>query len=107
MVPDVAGWRRERLPDFPDESAIAHAPDWACEVLSPQSGRTDPVIKGAIYQQNRVSFLWSIDYRARSLEVRRLTDKGWLSDGIDTNQDVARARPFDAIDLPLGDLWPD
>ena len=35
VVPDVAGWRRERLPDVPDEPHLELAPDWVCENLSP------------------------------------------------------------------------
>src|SRR5580700_3070151 len=35
LVPDLAGWRRERMPELPDAAAIELAPDWVCEVLSP------------------------------------------------------------------------
>jgi len=107
VVPDIAGWRRSRMPDYPDSAAIAIAPNWVCEVLSPNSARTDWVTKRAIYEKNGVAFLWFIDYRGRSLDMLRLTDQGWLIEGIYTDTDVVRAKPFDAIDLPLSDLWPD
>ena len=35
LVPDLAGWRRERMAEFPDAPAIELAPDWVCEILSP------------------------------------------------------------------------
>src|SRR5258706_14438944 len=28
LVPDLAGWRRERVPQLPDVAAFALAPDW-------------------------------------------------------------------------------
>src|SRR5688500_9281725 len=31
LAPDLAGWRREKMPEVPAAAAIA--PDWACEVL--------------------------------------------------------------------------
>src|SRR4051812_44978930 len=34
VVPDLAGWRRERLPTWPDVPFFTLAPDWVCEVLS-------------------------------------------------------------------------
>ncbi|NBC31941.1 MAG: Uma2 family endonuclease [Alphaproteobacteria bacterium] len=107
LVPDLAGWRRERMPAFPDSAAVPLAPDWVCEVISPSGGRRDRVIKSGIYAENRVPFLWFVDPIARSLEVLRLTDEGWLIDAAFGNDDLARAKPFDAIDLPLADLWPD
>jgi len=37
LVPDLAGWQRERMPEAPDTAAIELAPDWVCEVLSPST----------------------------------------------------------------------
>jgi hypothetical protein len=36
LVPDLAGWRRERMPAVPNLPWLDLAPDWACEVLSPE-----------------------------------------------------------------------
>src|SRR5688572_13466667 len=33
VVPDLAGWRVERMPQVPRTAAIELAPDWLCEVL--------------------------------------------------------------------------
>ena len=43
LVPDLAGWRRERLPELPREAFFTLAPDWVCEVLSPSTARLDRV----------------------------------------------------------------
>ena len=107
IVPDLAGWRRERLPDFPDTAAITLSPDWVCEVLSPKGARRDRVIKSAIYAEHGVTYLWFVDPIERTLDVLRLTKEGWLIDGSYGEDDIARAKPFDAIDLPLNTLWPD
>src|SRR6476646_4505786 len=37
LVPDLAGWRRERMPELPRAAFFTLAPDWACEVLSPST----------------------------------------------------------------------
>jgi len=37
LVPDIAGWRRERMPRLPGEAYFAVAPDWVCEILSPST----------------------------------------------------------------------
>ena len=41
VVPDLAGWRRERIPDYPDTAYVTLAPDWVCEVLSASTRRHD------------------------------------------------------------------
>ncbi len=41
LVPDLAGWRRERLPHVPDAPFLDLSPDWACEVLSARAQRLD------------------------------------------------------------------
>jgi Uma2 family endonuclease len=109
MVPDLAGWRRERLPaallDAKAEGAITIAPDWVCEVLSDRTERIDRGKKRRIYRREGVMHLWFLDPRDRTLEVYRLGDGRWLE--VDTFEGDApvRAEPFDAIALTLGDLW--
>lgn len=107
LVPDVAGWRRPSLPKVPDTAAIHVTPDWVCEVISPSSGRRDRVVKRAIYGEKGVPYLWFVDPATRTLEVLRLTADGWLIDASFADDDFAHAKPFDAIGLPLADLWLD
>ncbi len=105
VVPDLAGWRRERLPSIPDEAFIAVAPDWICEVLSPSTVSIDRVKKLAIYARERVAHAWLIDPIARTVEILRLDTGGWLIVATYSDLDVVRAEPFDAIELDLSLLW--
>ena len=79
IVPDIAGWRRERMPSLPDTAWFEQAPDWACEILSPSTANTDRAIKMPIYAREAVEHLWLVDPDARTLENYRLQDHGrWL-----------------------------
>src|SRR3954471_2014812 len=69
LVPDLAGWRRERMPVFPDQPAVRLAPDWVCEVISPSAGRSDRPRKLPIYARERFEHVWIVDPLQRTLEV--------------------------------------
>lgn len=105
LVPDLAGWRRERLPELPDAAWIETPPDWACEVLSPKTARIDRTVKMAIYAEYGIGHCWIIDPRARTLEVFVLTGGHWLLASTWSQNDRVRAAPFDAIELELDALW--
>jgi Uma2 family endonuclease len=109
VVPDLAGWRRERMPDAvgPVDAAAYYevAPDWVCEILSPATEAVDRGKKMRIYRREGVGHAWLINPITRTLEVYRLESGRWVL--LDTYDDdaVVRAEPFDAIELPLGLLW--
>src|SRR6266545_5161127 len=105
VVPDLAGWRRERMPEFPDTAFFTFAPDWACEVVSPGTERLDRAKKMPVYAREGVSHLWLVNPVARTLEVYRLADGRWLL--LATHEGAARVRaePFDAVELDLAPLW--
>jgi Uma2 family endonuclease len=105
LVPDIAGWHRERMPAFPDVAAFELAPDWICEVVSPKTGRIDRVRKLPVYAKHNVRHAWLIDPVNRTLEVYRLQGDGWFLVSTFGGDGAVRAEPFDAIDLPLGALW--
>jgi Uma2 family endonuclease len=105
LVPDLAGWRRERMPVFPDVAFFTQAPDWVCEILSRGTARTDRVIKMPIYAEQGVPWLWLLDPDLRTLEVFRLQAGHWLLEGAWQEQELVQAPPFAEIVLPLGDLW--
>jgi Uma2 family endonuclease len=71
LVPDLAGWRKERMPEVPDEAWCDIAPDWICEVVSPATGRLDRVRKMPKYAEQLVSHLWLVDPAVRTVEVYR------------------------------------
>jgi Uma2 family endonuclease len=107
LVPDLAGWRRERLPKppAPSEPFLTLAPDWVCEVLSPSTASLDRVKKKHVYAREGVAYLWFIDPLARTLEILRLTDSQWLELNSYEGDAAVRAEPFDAIELDLSALW--
>ncbi len=107
LVPDLAGWRRERLPlpTSPSEPFLTLAPDWVCEVLSPSTASLDRVKKKHIYAREGVSHLWLIDPLARTLEVLRREGDRWVEMGSFAGEVSVRAEPFDAIELDLAALW--
>jgi Uma2 family endonuclease len=105
VVPDLAGWRRERLPEVTDAAYFTLAPDWACEVLSRSTAAVDRNDKLPIYARAGIKHVWLINPGQRTLEVLRAHDGGWSL--VDTYHDAARVRaePFDAIELDLSMLW--
>ena len=105
LVPDLAGWRRERLPALPDEAYISTAPDWICEVVSPSTAAIDRVKKLAIYARERVAHAWLVDPIARTLEVLRLDRARWTIMATGSDLDTVTAEPFDAVPLELSLLW--
>jgi Uma2 family endonuclease len=104
-VPDIGGWRRERMPAVPQDHRFEVVPDWVCEVLSPSTQRKDRVLKMKTYAQYGVPFLWLVDPNARILETYALADGQWTVTGLYQDQDEVTAAPFDAISIALADLW--
>jgi Uma2 family endonuclease len=108
LVPDLAGWRRARMPAIvADEAYFVLAPDWIAEVVSPSSAKYDRTDKLAIYARERVGWVWLIDPIARTLEVLVLDESGWRLGGAWRDDARVRAQPFDAIELDLAILWAD
>jgi Uma2 family endonuclease len=107
LVPDLAGWRRSRLPQLPETAYFPLAPDWICEVLSPSTAQLDRAKKLAIYGRERVAHAWLIDPLARTLEVLRLEHGRWVILGAHAGSEVVRAEPFAELDLELAALWAD
>jgi Uma2 family endonuclease len=105
VVPDLAGWRRERMPELPDEAFLTLAPDWACEVSSPSTHKLDRSKKLPVYQRERVAHVWFVDPAARTLEIFRLDGDSYRWVVTRADDEVCRAEPFDAIELELGALW--
>ena len=106
LVPDLAGWRRERMPRLPIETAAFELPpDWVCEVLSARTAATDRADKLPIYAAEHVSHVWLVDPALRTLEVQRLDGGTYRVVGVWRDEAVVRAEPFDAIELDLASLW--
>ena len=107
VVPDIAGWRRERLPENAHEGGfIEIAPDWICEVLSPLTEMHDKGSKRRIYALYGVAHLWHLDARSKTLEIFALQNEHWLLTHTFVDQDEVCAPPFTDIAFSLGLLWP-
>jgi len=107
LVPDLAGWRRERMPDYPDTAWFAISPDWVCEVLSPGTRKIDLFEKRPIYAREGIAHLWFVDPLARGLEAFELRDGQWVLIASLKDDDAVSISPFEAIAFNLGDLRPD
>ena len=105
LVPDLAGWRRERMPVFPETAYFTLAPDWVCEVLSPGTAQTDRVVKTPIYATQGVAWLWLVDPDQRTLEVYRLLEGHWLLEQTAQEDDRVAPPPFAEHQFSLADLW--
>lgn len=107
LVPDLAGWRRERMPVVPEGAYFTVVPDWVCEVASKATEKLDRRKKLPLYASVGVSHAWLIHPRLRTLEVLRLHDGKWLSVSVYADDEKIRAEPFEAIELDLATLWSD
>jgi len=106
IVPDLAGWRRERMPEMPvDKAYFVLAPDWVCEVLSPSTASLDRGDKLKVYASFDVKHVWFVDPEARTLEILERDEKGYRVFDVFSGEAKVRAVPFDAIELELGLLW--
>jgi Uma2 family endonuclease len=106
LVPELAGWRRERLPTLPEEVGVTIPPDWVCEILSPSTARLDLGPKRRIYAAAGVSLLWLLDPKTHVLDAFVLTGGQWLLAGTAAGSEATSLPPFDAISFPLDTLFP-
>lgn len=107
VVPDLAGWRRSRMPKppAPAEPFVTLAPDWVCEILSRSTVKVDVERKLPLYAREGVQHVWLVDPLVRMLQVFRLEQGKWILVGTFLGDAAVRAEPFDAIELTLGTLW--
>ncbi|CAN5524407.1 hypothetical protein BH09MYX1_BH09MYX1_43020 [soil metagenome] len=105
FLPDVAGWRRERVSERPQGRPVRHRPDWVCEIVSPSTASRDHVTKQRAYHRAAVPHYWIVDPIARTLLVHRWHAEGYLVVLTATAPDTVRAEPFDAIAIELETLF--
>ncbi len=105
LVPDMAGWRKERFPVEEPHNWISVAPDWVCEILSPGTAQLDRAEKMPLYARHHIRHAWLIDPILKTLEVFRLEPEQWIVLGVYTGSARVRAEPFSEVELDLGLLW--
>jgi Uma2 family endonuclease len=64
LVPDIAAWRRERMPRAPAANRISLAPHWVCEILSQGNEAFDRGPKRRSYARAKVNHLWYVQPEA-------------------------------------------
>jgi hypothetical protein len=104
FAPDLAGWRKSRMPVLPDVPALTLAPDWVCEGLS-GSGTFDRDEKLPAYARHGVRHAWLMEPRAHTLEVFRNERGAFRPVAIHKGPVRVKAEPFQAADLDLSLLW--
>ncbi|MEI7868686.1 MAG: Uma2 family endonuclease [Candidatus Methylumidiphilus sp.] len=105
VVPDLAGWRRERMPNIPEGHRFEVVPDWVCEILSPSTGKKDRAKKLPLYARYGVAHAWLVDPLAQTLEAFSLHEGHWLLTATLEDDAQVSVAPFDAITFSLADLW--
>ena len=105
ISPDVAGWRRDRMPEIPSDAPIRLVPDWVCEILSPSTRRHDLLVKKPYYAKVGVPFHWLVDLEARTLTAYRLASGLWVELGVFGDEREARIEPFDSVPLDIASGW--
>lgn len=105
LIPDLAGWRIERMPQVPDTAYTTLAPDWVCEVLSPSTRAIDRYAKMPVYAEAGVAWVWLVELATEALEVYELGEGGLRLHRRYSGGVRVRARPFERLTLDLGLLW--
>jgi Uma2 family endonuclease len=104
VVPDMCGYRVERVPDLPDENPLTILPDWCCEVLSPRTARDDQVLKLPLFARSGVLWTWIIDPALHLVEVFETIDGRPALTATATNEDRVVLPPFEG-EIDVGPWW--
>jgi Uma2 family endonuclease len=102
--PDLAGWRRERVPELPRTRTMQLAPDWVCELVSPSNRRRDTVEKVRLYHRAGVVHYWLVDPEEQSLIVLQHEPDGYKVRLVASGDERVRAAPFEAVEFSVADL---
>ena len=106
VVPDLVGWKRDNVPEFPHARPIRFVPDWICEVLSPTNQKRDRVVKADLYLKSGVPVYWILNVQERTLDAYSAKEGSWVRLGAWTDGDTPRIPPFGAIELEVEGLFP-
>lgn len=103
--PDIAGWRRERMPTLPREVPIRMRPDWICEVLTRSNASNDTVKKARTYHRAGIPYFWIVDPDEQTFTVHRWTPEGYAVAVAAQRGDRVRAEPLEAIEIKVDSLF--
>ena len=106
VAPDIAGWRRERMPYMPATAYIEVSPDWICGIVSPSTEDVDRGPKRRVYATYGVGYLWLLNPVAKYLETYALREGSWVHLETYRDGETVTAPPFDAVPIEIAGLWP-
>lgn len=107
LVPDLAGWRRDRFPRVREAHGLTVAPDWVCEILSPATHRHDRLRKAEAYADAGIEWYWLIDPHSRFVEVYARRDGLWTRVAAAAPGEPTSLPPFEAPPRDIGEWWSD
>lgn len=106
VQPDIAGWRRDRMPTRPSGYPLTTRPDWVCEILCDgDARRRDGLQKRRIYGDHGIPHYWLLDTERETLTVLTLTDRGYAEQLVADKGQKVQAAPFELLTLPVGVLF--
>jgi len=104
LVPDLCGFRVERVPELPEENPLTILPDWCCEILSPRTARDDVTVKLPIYARSGIPWSWIVDPMRRLIEVFETVDGRPALTATAKDDDHVMLPPFDG-EISVGPWW--
>ncbi|HWN68144.1 MAG TPA: Uma2 family endonuclease [Haliangium sp.] len=104
-LPDIAGWRIDRVSEPPQERPVRVAPDWVCEVLSPSTASRDLGHKLRTYQRAHVGHYWVVEPGNQTITVYRWHEAGYVVAMAAGAGEMVRAEPFEAMELDVADVF--
>lgn len=105
LLPDLAAWKRVRLPTIPDNEKIECVPDWICEVVSSSTEQKDRIVKMPLYADLGVQSIWLVNPNLRILEAYQLENQRWSLVASHKEDDFVSEAPFGSIGFLLSNLW--
>ena len=96
LSPEMAGWRRARVPDWPDSEGIA--PDWICEIVDDMPQAEQQALR-ALYARAGVDALWIVDLDVHSISAWHREGDGYRQTGETARTGRAGLAPFETIQI--------
>lgn len=104
VVPDLIGYRVERVPELPEENPLTIVPDWVCEILSPSTEKEDTTIKRPLYARCGIPWIWIVDPAKRLIEVYETIDSRPALTALAKEDERVVLPPF-GQEFDVGPFW--
>lgn len=104
---DIAGWRKERLPQ-PPAGVMTVNPDWVCEIVSPSHEKKDTLQIMLLLLAQQVPYYWIVYPEDRTVMVYALNDGKYVLTATETVRDesyTVALPPFMDMPIDLGSVF--